>query len=198
MRLHEIQDFIGGTLSQEAADSFGKHMEDMFYWVRSWALRVEMSEEQFKEKVNHMCKAIILEAIKVYLNKYYNHNWSVSSTRRDIIDGDMCVIGPIQIMKQKQREMIPSIEGEAMAEFCRGKNMARGIVSRARDMVARRISSPNSASWDVAQAAPRDYAEDPPVERLEIEMLGLERKLPGLSPGEATRLRELYGKLTHA
>lgn len=198
MKLHEIQDFIGASLGKEAADLFGKNIEDMFYRIRSWALSdTKTPIDQMKERINKICKAIVLESIKTYLHRNYEHNWSVSVSKGDLLDNDMNVIEPIQTIKQHQKEIISVLEGEAMAEFNRGRNMANSIVSRAREFVSRKLSSPTSStSWDysVPSAPPRNYEEMPPLERLEIEIMRLEQKLPSLSSREAERLKELYDK----
>lgn len=199
-RLIDVQDFVKKTLGDEASDVLGRSLEDLFYRIRSWALLDSKSQiEKVRERINKMAIGVVMEAIKVYLAKNYADRWSVSDDD-DVIDDNMSSIRQIEIVKKYRDSMIEIIEREALKEFSRGRDLANIVVSRAREYILRQENgepSPKDPNWDyfaVPPKPPRDYADNPAAELTEVEIMRLERKLPGLSEDEGKRLKELYNK----
>lgn len=188
--LSDVKRFLRRSLGKDATDIFAQQMDDVLYYARALSLSdLESDPEEIEGKFYEISQGILADLAGVYLHDNYDDNINVDYDR--VYDHNMNVIKPIQDLQDNQQKIQSIMVKSAMALFRRGRKMAYRIVKRYEEHMAIRRVTRKQTTQRRAPAG-RDYAQTPPSERYEIEILRLERKLPDLSPEEGQRLSLLY------
>jgi hypothetical protein len=182
--LFEICKYLEKTLGKEALNVFSINLEDTLYGIRSWALiDVKTEIATVKLRIKKMAINLVMESIKVYLEKNFEKNWNVKED--ELFDGEMKKIPAVESIKAQQALIIDALEQLLIQEFMLGREIAEDVIDRAQSCAETRSLYSSPA---------RNYKECPPLEQIEAEIIHLEGKLPNLSLSEAQKLRELYEK----
>lgn len=187
--ISEAEEFIEDVLGKQAAIAFSHNMEDFFYYARSMALTdLDSTPASVRRRFHSISDGILSESIKVYLTENFASDQGkleVDAVDGIVYDKNMNPIPAISLVKQRREEVIKEILDSIMAEFVRGRRLAKEIVGRI-------DKAPKPKAPPQIQAPSRNYRSDPPTEALEVEMMRLERRLPNLTEDEGKRLSLLY------
>ena len=178
--IKEAKQIIDNALGHEALKSFDDFLDDFTYYVKSLSMiDLRTPEEVIRYKLKQLCKAMIIEAVKVFLQVNYkdqNGVVRVNLTDEGIYDKNMKPLPGISEIRSKQADVVECILDEAMHDFEKGRELAFQVVERAK-------------AFDVEGES---FSSEPLNEEIEVNILRLERKLPKLTPEEAQKLTEYY------
>lgn len=188
----EAEAFIEDILGKEAAIAFAQNMEDFFCYARSLALTdLDSTPASVRRRFQSISDGIISESVKIYLTENFSSDQGkieVDAVDGIVYDKNMNPIPAIGIVKQRREEVLKEILDSIMAEFSRGRRLAKEIVSRVEKNRKALPMSAVPASTDSS----RNYRSEPPTEVMEVELMRLERKLPNVTSDEGKRLSVLY------
>lgn len=189
--LSEIVVMIEDVLGKPASDMFEENMDEFVYFVRASALNSpEITESKMRRELRKLSEGILAASVKRFLNDHYADDFGDIEINVNeeggIYDRNMRPINAIEKIRKCQREMTTLMVSRGMHEFTKGRNLARIMGMRISDSVANE-PSPKDAVW---------ISDSKPIlERAEIEIMRLEKKLPSLTSSEAAILSALYQKL---
>jgi hypothetical protein len=184
----EAEKFIATVLGGEAAEMFATNMEDFTYYAKSVALtELDIPVESVRTRFESISLGILGESVKVFLENNYTDKDGRSSARiegANVYDSNMNPIPAIGEIRSHKDEVVEEMLDWTMAEFDKGRRLARIIVARLGRNEKKLLAPP-----------PRDYEASPPLEKFEIELMRLENALPDVTREQAKRMMELYSML---
>lgn len=203
--LGEAGAIIRRILGDNAKAYFDSEVGEFLYIVRSLAFEDMATEtEVVRAKLEKMSHVIINKSVTVFLRDRYGVNSKdtivgITVTESGVFDRNMNPVEEIHQIRKSRSELTDIIMGNVMDEFLRGRVLCREIVGRLFEYRARNGGSVHQRVDEDEQGAahepPRDYADRPPMEQLEVELMRLESKLPKLTPDEGKKLLRLYETL---
>lgn len=185
--------FIQDVLGKEAALAFSQNMEDFSCYARSVALTdLDSANDSIRKRFESISDGIITESIKVYLSENFaseNGKLEIDAVDGIIYDKNMKPIPAISMVKQHRQQVLKEVLDSIMAEFSRGRKLAKEIVARMEPFIA------PQDEVTMTEVASRDYRKNPPLEVFEVEVMRIENKLPDITVEEGKRLSYLYSLL---
>lgn len=199
MDMSDTKAFISHNLGETAAVMFSHASEDFVCYVRHQSLiDTSSTEAMMRDRFRKSVIGIIADAVKIFVGERYvgpDGRLDVHVYNEEFLDKAMVPIPEIAKVRSRSKAIIDGMVDCAMEEFEKGRALAFEVNARSEQYEARFIGSP-SPQAPKALPAPKPPKKDImahlPLEVLEIEMMRLERKLPGLSDSEGTRLSQLY------
>lgn len=176
--LHDIEEFIINVLGQKSAEIFDFNMDEFIYYIRAEALAdPEKNEDDMMEVTKTTVEKIFSQVIKIYLAENHTDNGIINVNVKNGVAFDKHgnELKPIMKFKFEMPKIIDVIVKTSLSEFVTGRMIAKEIVGRMKDYRQR-----------------KKEGGDIPMEKMEMEMLTLEAKLPEITKAEAVRLLHLY------
>lgn len=173
--VEEIKNMIGSTLGEKAKNTFDLLEEDFSYYVKSISmLDLKTPIEYVKIKFMDICKSIVYQSVITFLCEKYNNEINISNN--EIYDKNMNILPEISEMKRKYYEIVYILLEKSIKDFKKGRNISKEIVQR---VVSKSNTKPGKSKFI-------------PLEKIEIEMYKIEKKLPNITEEEANELKKYY------
>ena len=193
--IKDASNFIRNHLGDDVADVFDVQIDEALYFSRAMAFDdTESLLNEIEEKFGEVAQSVLMEVANSYLETRHGSDDGKPQVNVDwdcVYDRDMNVIEPIAKLTEKQNVIVSIITKSCMSMFRKGRRLAHRIISK-RDAFLRTKSYHVQKDIQWRPTARRDYRKRPPMERVEVEIMRLERKLPNISPKEGKRLSLLY------
>lgn len=193
-----ISKYIAKHLGEEFATVFDVQMDEVMYYTRAMALDdMETGLAEIKDKLQALAQAVVMEVAHSYLREHHGSDFGEPDINVDwncVYDKNMNVIEPIAKLTEKQHVIVNIVTRNLMSTFRKGRQLAYKIIIRRDEYLKTKVDDAALVGPDFSpvRTRGRDYKKNPPMERIEVEIMRLERKLPNLSLDEGRRLSMLY------
>jgi hypothetical protein len=180
--IEEAKQAIRSSLGKKAKDTFDTWVNEFMHYVKSLSMEdLKTPENIIEDEFLGMCRGIIVESIKAFLNsrQVEDNSFTINVSKDHVVyDKNMDPLPEILAIKETQEEIVSFLLSSAMKEFKKGRRLFSKMVKRSNDFTNkdRKTSRPIKT----------------PFESIEIEVIRLENRLLELSPEETTRLIECY------